>query len=85
MSAEIGSGLPIFGDRGPDALQDPRLNFAELTVEESACGGSVSTAGELPSQFVAIDVATGAEADFEATFELLDEDHRHLGPLDGQR
>ncbi|MFM7930121.1 MAG: hypothetical protein ACKO9Q_20630, partial [Pirellula sp.] len=30
-------------------------------------------------------MATGAEADFEAPFELLDEDHRYFGPFDSKR
>ena len=44
----------------------------------------MSTSAELASKFVAIDMATGAEADFEATFELFDEDDGDLGAFDGQ-
>jgi hypothetical protein len=44
----------------------------------------VSTSAKLAGKFVAIDMATGAEADFEATFELFDEDDGDLGAFDGQ-
>ena len=77
-------GLSRTSDRVADGLQDPGLDFAKFSVEKRPGGGPVPSPTELPCQLVAIDMAAGAEADFEATFELFDEDHCDLGPLDGQ-
>ena len=60
------------------------MDFAKFAVEKRTGCGPVPSPTELPCQLVAIDMAAGAEADFEATLELFDEDHCDLGPLDGQ-
>ena len=40
--------MVVFGNRPPDGLEHPRLDFAELPVEERTGGGPVSSAAKLP-------------------------------------
>jgi hypothetical protein len=65
-------------------LKDAILEFTKLGFDEGTSCGAMSSAAELPSQFVAIDVATGSKADLETTPELFNHDESDFGSFDCQ-
>jgi hypothetical protein len=65
--------------------KNTRLNILEFAVDERAGSCSMPTTGKVARKFIAIDVTTGAKANFEATLELFDQNDSHMRACDCKR
>ncbi len=52
----------LFGEGLAGCFKDSALNLEEFTFDEGTCGSSMTTAAEVASQLIAVDVASTPEA-----------------------